>query len=189
MNPLVSKYGPPLAVLGAAFYLVSPESKPLDLGEEPTRARAVRWKPSDLQSPVMVDAKLDPFKPVLVDHEAEAKAAEVAEILPTAEILQELVELSGMAAMNGMTVAFINGKAATAGKKVSIDHSEFKQCKLVQINRGSVVVECRGIQATIRPQVSRPKTQYTPSAKATPVSANPQAAPIAPDLLAEPPQA
>ena len=175
MNPLVAKYGPPLAVLGAAAYLGWPQSKPLDLGEEAVRAKAVRWSSSELDPPETPSLDVNPFRPVLVVEEAEQQTEELVQALPTPALIQKLVTLSGIASMNGKKIAFIGAKGHREGATFQIDHKQFQQCELVSIRSSHIVVQCRGVQVQVRPQVSRPETNYRPQPVAQPVSTNPDA--------------
>lgn len=158
MNPLVQKYAPPAVVLGAALYWGWPPSQPFDLGEEPVQARAVRWKPSDLDSPSAIGSITDPFQPVLVSDEASNETSEQETIIPvgpTETQIRAAVILTGLGDLGGSKWAIINGNAHLPGDTMRINREGVKDCRLIAVHKDHVIVQCEQTYALVRPQVSR----------------------------------
>lgn len=125
MNPTLQKFGPPALVFGIALYLGWPPSEPMDLGDDVVRAKSVRWKPSDLESPQPNAGKVvDPFRPVLVEEVPVQIVQAVVEDAPkaaSAGLVRSQLFLTGIAQMGKQRWAIINGKTQSVGDELTVD--------------------------------------------------------------------
>ncbi len=175
MNSILQRYGLPVVVLGCALYLGWPPAKPLDLGDDVIRARAVKWNPADLQFSNADPDVVDPFRQVLVVKEPVQPAAELHELEPTSgpseQEIRDVVHLTGLAKIGGRTWAIVNGRARLAGDTFRTGDQVVKTCKVVSVHTDHIVVECQQTFAVVRPQVSRGTTTKVSTAPAvvTPV--------------------
>ncbi|MEL6105930.1 MAG: hypothetical protein AAFU85_07835 [Planctomycetota bacterium] len=131
------KYGPSLAVIGTALYLGWPPAEPLDLGDSTVRAKAVRWKKGDLESPRRGELSVaDPFREVLIAKPSVQKLTPVGEIVPAIPMGPTETELRA-----GLLVGGI-GTAATTRWAIIND-------KVCRVGDSIPVAEVRDVRATI----------------------------------------
>ncbi|QDV42862.1 hypothetical protein Enr13x_27130 [Stieleria neptunia] len=130
MNVNLQKYAPPCSVLAIALYLGWPPEAPLDLGEDVVRAKSVRWKVTDLETPSLpaVVGK-DPFAAVLVQQpsddpsrpDAATDSTPEAPVGPTDEDLRNGLRLAGIAQTDDHRWAILNGSVCKLGDQVPVD--------------------------------------------------------------------
>lgn len=157
MNRAVQKYGPPIAVLGAALYLGWPPSRPMDLGENVVRAKSVRWKVSDLATPDSPVLSRDPF-----NDQTEKPTNEVVVVAskgPSEVQVLATVQLNGIMRLGGNISAVVNGKAYRVGETIEIGDDAVDRCTLVAINERSVVVQCNETVVEVNPRRLTQKSQ------------------------------
>tara|TARA_R110002049_G_scaffold4601_5_gene32097 strand:- start:139447 stop:140049 length:603 start_codon:yes stop_codon:yes gene_type:complete len=159
MSSLMQRYATPIVVLGIALYLVWPAPAPVDYSSDVVRAKAVRWRPQDLQHPPDVSAKVDPFREVLVTTEETVVEPETGKLViptrptgpPAAEIESGLA-VEGIAVMGGRNWAIINGRPRLPGDEViTLDANRYR-CEIIAIEPDKVVVQCQETTAVLKPR-------------------------------------
>ncbi len=129
MNVNLQKYAPPCAVLAVALYLGWPPEAPMDLGEDVVRAKSVRWKVGDLETPPLpAMISKDPFAAVLVQQSSgdpsnpdKTSDSTPAEPLgPTDEDLRNGLRLGGIAQTDHHRWAILNGSVCKPGDQVPV---------------------------------------------------------------------
>ncbi len=162
MNVDIKKYGPSLAVLTTAFYLGWPPEPPLDLGEDVVRAKAVRWKVTELDPPVLPSGLVrDPFEKVLVaePQTGEGDAAGSADLAaadlpvgPSEDDVRTGLRLGGIAQTDGHRWAIINGRVCRAGESVAVAGIEGRFAIVQEILPNNVVVKSDSLTIQLRQQ-------------------------------------
>ncbi|MDV6031267.1 MAG: hypothetical protein F9B45_14425 [Phycisphaera sp. RhM] len=190
MNVHVQKYAPPCAVLAIALYLGWPPEAPLDLGEDVVRAKSVRWKVADLETPPLPTViSKDPFAAVLVQRpsadasEADASGATPEEPLgPTDQDLRNGLRLGGIAQTDHHRWAILNGRVCKLGDQVPVLGLDNVSATIREIASDHVTVVADSLTIQIkreeRPKRStdasaRPATLATPTAGKTGATAQP----------------
>ncbi|PAY15414.1 hypothetical protein CKO51_32035 [Rhodopirellula sp. SM50] len=178
MNVNLQKYAPPCAVLAIALYLGWPPEAPLDLGEDVVRAKSVRWKIADLQTPPLpaVISK-DPFAAVLVQRptddasEAETSDATPEDLGPTDEDLRSGLRLGGIAQTDHHRWAILNGSVCKLGDQVPVLGLDDVSATIREIASDHVTVVAGPLTIRIKRE-ERPKRSADSSARpATPTAA------------------
>ena len=160
MNTTIQRCAPPLAVIGIALYLGWPPTQPLDLGEDLVRAKAVRWKASDLDPPQISQVTLsDPFAASNSSALSAAPNDQVKGLVepsqeaprgPTEDDLMIGLKLGGIAHTGDRPWAIINGRVCRSGDSVDIVGLVDAKALIRQINADSVVVQFQDLKTTIR---------------------------------------
>ncbi len=156
MNPLMQRFGLPLAVFGTALYLGWPPSSGLDLGDNVVKAKSVRWKPADLEAPKPLADIVDPFRLVLVVDETKEVEPDTGKLVavtrpvgPDPEKIKSGLELSGIARLGGKAWAIINGKPSLVGDRIRA--GEGPLCEIISIDADHVVLRSAETVVSIRP--------------------------------------
>ncbi|MGB7344009.1 MAG: hypothetical protein WBD20_07335 [Pirellulaceae bacterium] len=194
MRAIVEKFGPPTVVLGTALYLGMPPAAPLDLGESPVRAAAVRWKADELEPPVIARAAVNPFGQVLVataEMEVEPDTGKLVVATkptgPSPDAMKSGLTLTGIAGMGGRKWAIINGKPQLSGDSIKAIGPDRLICEVVSIHADHVVVACEETIVQLRPN----NFQSKPTTPAITTVSNPSvtATKTVTDTIAPPPTA
>lgn len=164
MNPSIERFGPPALVLSIALYLGWAPSAPLDLGDDLVRAKAVRWKQTDLVSPHSIDiAGRNPFAPVLKkpeQHLAIADASMVATKNDSA-VLEPIIgltendlmiglKLTGIAQTDQRHWAIINGRIVSAGDRISITGQRDKTALITKVTSDVVIATADSVTVHLK---------------------------------------
>ncbi|WP_182870838.1 hypothetical protein [Stieleria mannarensis] len=175
MNVALQKYGPPAVVIAIALHLGWPPSAPLDLGEDVVRAKSVRWKVSDLQSPSRPAAiNKDPFAAVLVetsaaDSETHATTDESVPdepIGPTPEDLHVGLRLGGIAQTDHHRWAIINGRVCKIGDRLPVIGLNDLSATIRDIAADHVTVVAGPLTVQLKQQERKSRSGKTPHASA-----------------------
>ncbi|QEG01800.1 hypothetical protein Mal15_58810 [Stieleria maiorica] len=173
MNVALQKYGPPTVVIAIALYLGWPPPAPLDLGEDVVRAKSVRWKISDLQSPSLptVIGK-DPFAAVLVeptsgDPATTAKTPESVPDEPTGPTPADLhvgLRLGGIAQTDHHRWAIINGRVCKIGDQLPVIGFTDLSATVRDIAADHVTVVAGPLTVELKQQERKPRSGKTTNA-------------------------
>lgn len=178
MNVNLQKYAPPCAVLTIALYLGWPPETPLDLGEDVVRAKSVRWKVADLETPTLpAMISKDPFAAVLVQPpSADASEGDPSDATPdeptgpTDEDLRNGLRLGGIARTDHHRWAIVNGSVCKPGDQVPVLGLVDVSATIREIAANHVTVVSGPVTIQIKRE-ERPKRSADPSVKpATPAT-------------------
>ena len=151
------KYGPSLAVIGTALYLGWPPAEPLDLGDSTVRAKAVRWKKTDLESPQRHSLSIsDPFRKVLIAEPSAPVRTPSGEIVPVTpegptetEIRSGLL-VGGIGAAAKIRWAIINNKVCRVGDSIPVADVNDVRAVIENIESDHVIARAAGRRLEIR---------------------------------------
>lgn len=188
MNVNLQRYAPPCAVLTIALYLGWPPEAPMDLGEDVVRAKSVRWKVADLETPPLPAViSNDPFAAVLVQRptddasEGETSDATPEDLGPTEEDLRSGLRLGGIAQTDHHRWAILNGSVCKLGDQVPVLGLDDVSATIREIASDHVTVVAGPLTIRIKRE-ERPKRSADPSVRpATPTAAKASATSRAPN--------
>ncbi|MCA9138707.1 MAG: hypothetical protein KDB00_18175 [Planctomycetales bacterium] len=161
MNGYIQKYGPPIAVIAVALYLGWPPEAPMDLGDDLVRAKSVRWKVADLESPRSPPiSNANPFEKVLVKPTAsrqqnsdKATESEADKPLgPTEQDFQKGLKLGGIAQTDIHQWAIINRDVHRVGDQVPVIGMVDVYVTIRDIQDDHVTVAAGELTIILRPQ-------------------------------------
>ncbi|MEO1525342.1 MAG: hypothetical protein AAFX06_07890 [Planctomycetota bacterium] len=154
---LLAKYGPGLAVVGTALYLGWPPAEPLDLGDSAVRAKAVRWKKSDLEAPQRHELSItNPFREVLVAKPVAPVRTPTGEIVPaipegpTETELRAGLLIGGIGITSTTRWAIVNNRVCRVGDSIPVADLNDVQAVIEAIGSDHVVAKSSGRRLTIR---------------------------------------
>ena len=153
-NPLM-KYGPTLAVIATALYLGWPPAQPLDLGETTVRAKAVRWKKSDLQAPKRRDLTVvDPFREVLVARtiapNQKPRLVASAQKGPSETDLRAGLLVGGIGTTANTRWVIINNHVCRVGESVAVSEMKDVRAVIASIESDHIIAEVSGMRLRIQ---------------------------------------
>lgn len=145
------KYGPSLAVIGTALYLGWPPAEPLDLGDSTVRAKTVRWKKADLQSPLREELVLaDPFREVLIAKPSAPKRTPTGQLVPavptgpTEPELRAGLLVGGIGAAANTRWAIINDRVCRVGDSIPVAELKDVRATIEAIESDHVIARTSG---------------------------------------------
>lgn len=195
MNPTLQRFGPPILVFGAALYLGWPPAESVDYGSDVVKAKAVRWKPADLEPPKIITTVKNPFEAVLVASDELEVEPETGKLVvstkpagPPADAIQQGLAIDGIAVMGSSRWAVINGRPQIVGDVVNTTDSDRFACEIIDIQSDHIRVRSEGVEFRVvqRRGSARSKTRST---KPSIPTVQPAASDVAPDaaLVSRPP--
>ena len=171
MKTRLRKFGPPVAVIGAALYLGWPPSAPMDLGDDIVRAKSVRWKVTELDPPnLTIHTAPDPFAAVLVDATSnqpvmpQGKPQQVRNESwgPTENDLRKGLSLSGIARTDSYRWAVVNRRVCRPGDTVPVIGLVDVEATIEQIHHDKITVAVDALIVDIRPDQHKSSSATTP---------------------------